>query len=843
MARTMRPVQLDRTDPTDRPAAQSCQSAPGLGRVCKACRMRFSLLFVVLAPLALGQSAQARIEVSVTRVGFPTVHAGHVYRIGEWTPVIVDVDLLDQAAFDGEVRVAQPDVDGDQVFDSVEIHLSLETGGTVRRFLYTLANPMRGYDEPFSVELFNSTGESVEVVSQGKPTYRPTPPQQPTPITESELLILSVSVGSIGRVRELVEVVRRDDYFPPLHVAHISPAELPDLPAGLAALDYVVWDDADPADLTDRQRRALLEWVQSGGTLLMASSRASGSIEQSTFAKYLPVSLKATRVQANLPNTRRVLIGPEKQEGDLIVRRQLETDDVAWHDKPYPAPVLVVETELASDGRVLACEPFEDSKGDAKPGGCELITVSERWVGEGRLIFSAVTLKELLSAPDHACDFFEKVFYLRKRGETDTGAPQEFSLFGFVVGAVSFSTSSNVYLLTAIVFSVAYVLIATGGVWWFLGRRRMRHHSWSGFAVVALLATLLSVFSVGWVRGVGERVHQLSVIDAEAGAQFGSGIGVFGLKTPLDQELDLWLPSDASTALEPEHESGWLRPIPAGSDPTDAQLGFADPESYRVVPGSALIEGVRIRSTLKRFEGAWDGALEGFVDGSVVMNRDGTLSDESYAHNNLGVDLENCYLLHAQLNLFDAERGTLAPMPRDSGIYAYPIGNIPAGIRVALAPLCNPQPDPARPGVRPPVPRLEERHKAWSQPLIPSFGVGFGQDEQDFVLGQEQHALLIASTIGEFDPASLLGMGYFPGPRTWSRDRLRRLDLRTRLRRDTAILVGFAKDPGPMRLFRRTGERSYRPLEPDEGHSTTLYRIRIPVRWPGQQAVDDGHGA
>ena len=64
--------------------------------------------------------------------------------------------------------------------------------------------------------------------------------------------------------------------------------------------------------------------------------------------------------------------------------------------------------------------------------------------------------------------------------------------------------------------------------------------------------------------------------------------------------------------------------------------------------------------------------------------------------------------------------------------------------------------------------------------------------------GQERNALLLASTLGEHNPGQ---EGGFFGSRSWSRDRLRQLDLRDRLRRDTAVLIGFADDPGFIRLF------------------------------------------
>ena len=79
------------------------------------------------------------------------------------------------------------------------------------------------------------------------------------------------------------------------------------------------------------------------------------------------------------------------------------------------------------------------------------------------------------------------------------------------------------------------------------------------------------------------------------------------------------------------------------------------------------------------------------------------------------------------------------------------------------------------------------------------------------------------------------------GIKTWSRDRLRQLDLREQLQAGRApldnrpgemgsiMLIGFAADPGPIRLFTRLGDRSYKPVQPEASASWTMYRIRIPI--------------
>jgi len=355
---------------------------------------------------------------------------------------------------------------------------------------------------------------------------------------------------------------------------------------------------------------------------------------------------------------------------------------------------------------------------------------------------------------------------------------------------------------------------------------------------VALLGSLGSMVTVGSVRGLVDRVHQISIVDADAGSTYGYGTAFFGLKTGVDKELDVWLPSNWLSAQEPSATSCFLRPIPKGSDPSGASSSFADPEEYRLLPSNAEVDDVRIRATLKRFEGRWEGPLSGRLTGQVAV-RSRQFTEDSYVVNELGVDLKNCYVLHPVLN-----PGATAGV-RDTSIYAHAIGDIPSnGIRAHLAARCY-QPRGAETMTQV-LQRstLAAAQQEWSNTLasmLPNVRLNPG-DRAAMGLGQEQNALLLLSTIGDFDPASLSrGVDALLGPQTWSRDRLRHLDLRDQLvagrsasgdqpgEAGSVVLIGFAEDPGPMRLFVRSGDRPYRPLPPEAWASWTMYRIRIPM--------------
>ena len=102
--------------------------------------------------------------------------------------------------------------------------------------------------------------------------------------------------------------------------------------------------------------------------------------------------------------------------------------------------------------------------------------------------------------------------------------------------------------------------------------------------------------------------------------------------------------------------------------------------------------------------------------------------------------------------------------------------------------------------------------------------------------------MLLVSTVHEFNPADHGGnMQAVFGPKTWSQDRMRHLDITDQLTIGTpmrgdqpglpggAVLIGFADDPGPMRAFSRSGEREFRKLEPEADYSWSMWRIRIPI--------------
>ncbi|RME40262.1 MAG: hypothetical protein D6788_03695 [Planctomycetota bacterium] len=768
--------------------------------------------FAVLAIALPAAVSAAPLQVVLTRIGFPGSR-GNFVRNGTWTPVVVDISSVSGEPFDGEVRVARADADGDVTVDRMPVHLDRPPADHVRITLYALAGAASGRDA-FPVEIRDDQGRLVQVYAPD-PTYqvRPTEGAEPLDIGPDDVLILSVSSQTLGRLRELTDETRGVQYDRIPRVAHLSPADLPELWIGLEAVDHLVWDDARPEELTERQRRALIEWVRQGGHLVIAASRSAPSMRLlPSFDRILPVDVGEVEMVENLPELRRRLLAPSSTEEAPASRRGSE-----WWRQPYPDPLPVVRCTLRKGAYRIPNAPGYTSD-----------VVTQRSLGRGRVTFCAATLHDLFQPGDSAVSFFETLFHLVPIDpETQPQAyrtTESTRLFPYVAGAVAFIGSGSVYLLTAGIFSLVYVLAATIGIWRILGRRGWRHQSWNAFAVVSLAASALAAAAVNGVRGFGESLRQVSIVDMEAGKTVGTGTVLIGLKTGLDRTMDLWLPDDPKADASPGLTRGFLRPMPASANPLETGGTFTDPVEYRLRPSSAVLEGVRIRGTLKRLEGRWRGPLAGRIEAKIAV-KGRTIEEGSYLVNHLGVDLTDCYLLQARVDPY------VVPGYRDNWIYAFPIGTLAAGARVDLPGRCYRDWDESKNTLDAYIAQwtLRRAQEAWADRFMSvAIDRRFRRNVDFSIAGQEKNALLLLSTASEFEPRSVQRWG-FRQQYALSQDRARSLDLSFRLRRDNMILIGFADDPGPIRLMRRTGEKTFTPLPPDPDASWTMYRIDLPV--------------
>lgn len=771
-------------------------------------------MFILGILLALATNfAFADIDVHIAHVGLPGTTpfgGGRVdyIRPGLWTPVNITVSLVGQAVFDGELRIEQFDDDGDLCYDAVPIHLSADTGGAQQYFLYIPANPSR-QRKPFYAEVLDAEGGVVEIISNGERADKAFPTQQPEVIGHDAYFILEISEGGVSRLTDLIDLPKTGIKFArePV-VGHLAPKDFPPLWFGLEMVDCIVWENAKPESLSLQQLQALVQWVEYGGTLIISSAETASALTMASETKSL--------MPAELGNVKQVTFLPK-------FRSQMLGD---FDNESFIRPVQIVEAEALPDATVILA--------DGEAG--DLIT--RRPFGHGIVFFCGITLKDAFRETGNPGRFFRKLLSLQPEQNADQMLVRK-SLFDYVIAAVNFSTSGSVYLLIAVLFSVIYVVISTFGAWGVLAARGWRQHNWGVFGLIVVATSFLSIIAVRAVLGIETKLHQISIMDVQAGESIATATAFFGLKTPSESRLDVWLPSDHLSEEEPTNTGCYLKPLPVSGEPTG--LDYADSTDYRLVPGSGEIQNLMMRATLKRLEGRWIGSLGGRFTGNITVKRgpeggkDWRFTNDSYVVNDLGVDLHNCFVFHTLYSSHDFDVNT-----REDLIYVYEVGTIPSdGGPFKLATACYKSGNDKQIYEKMKQQLLGEvSDNSWASKFRSLLGnvASYGNEKVNVTSGQEQEALMLLSTIGEFNPVrnpnNVMGFGIT----TFSRDRLRQLDLRTQLQREYVYVIGFARDPGPIRLAVGRNGR-YRTMYPEEAQSWTMYRIRIPVVSPGKASL------
>jgi hypothetical protein len=785
------------------------------------------MLLIISALAICPGMVTAEIVGDILRVGYPIAsESGSAVRHGAWAPVLVDLRLQGQSSFDGELRLRQYDRDGDVYVDSVPVHLFADGGEQQRYWMYTVANKPTAKNQNFYVELFatedeDDPGKLVKLISGPSLVSAMQPPVEPEFVKDDEFLILDVSDRTMGRIRELRSTDNLGMFDREIRIAHLSPAGLPNKWFGLDAIDCVVWDDADTTTITEQQEQALVEWVKHGGTLVLAAARTASTLAQSThIGPLLPTQVGENLTTSHLPAVRSELM------------------KLGSTDENYPQSFTITKCEPLSDPSVTTML-IEESMGG--------VILARRRVNRGNIVFLSATIQDLLGDSSiRPTEFFKRVLELRRNPISSEVGSDHLDLFPDLDGVVGFHGISGARLAVAILFCMLYVLVATFGAWRLLQSRKMLKHSWSALALVGGAASLLSIIGVQGVHGIGRTLHQLSIVDGTSNSVRAHGTAYFGLTASTKNIIDVWLPEDPLLSDEPGPSSCVLQPMLTSSLLGLEDAAFTDPTRYRIKPATAEVCDVLLRATLKQFEGRWHGSLPGSLIASVKsteremptgdeagsFDRETIIADGSWIENNLGADLEKCYLIFAPRDLYAPQKFFNLVQQRGEidELRAIPLGRLAEGERLDLYPriyenefgeLLSQKKREGR--------SLLRTQAQWGRyRAIAAQNNAFGQESanQRFDLNQYENAVLLSTVVSDIDPLSYK-KGPMSGYPVFSRNRCRQLDMSHLLSSRSAIFIGFTKDPGPIRLAARSGSNSYEPVTPSK--AWTVFRMVVPI--------------
>lgn len=791
---------------------------------------RVCLILACLLPTMDVASLHAEVVGQIKRVGLFSGVPRRV-RSGAWTLAEVELRWIGDKPFEGKLCLDQLDRDGD-VVTAVE-PVALAPNAELRSFQIYFIPYALTQDAKVRVRLYDAGGRLVKVTGpDGKAASdMESPPLLDLPSDEVLLVCLS-STGVPRHARWLdSDILGKAEQTNARKVMGLAPKDLPRRWHGLASVDAILWDNADPSELSEQQLEALIGWVHAGGRLLITAGNNWQALSASRLTEILPATLAAPRETSEL------------REFTQIVRSEEYERELDRHYAKNP---------------VLRCELKPTPTAMKIPADCETPPeiAYRRWLGRGMVTLVGASIQQLLPAPARltrleqqnqaagepsdfpvsdrfvlACETVIAQNFLRlppvredPRQSWLMAGWEPRSLFNDARRSIGFESLSATFLISAILFAIAYTFLATMGTYWFLDRRKWKHHCWTAFAAVGLVGSLLGVGMVWTLRGFSTRVWQTAAVDGQSGLDYAYATCLIGIRTPDHTRLNLRLPGgDPVNPADRNASPIWAMPETTRLDMSESR--YVSPESYESVLAGDELNNVPVRATLKEFQARWHGPLGGTLEGKLVALRvdDPVVRYEfgrgSYIRNHLGVNLHDCYILETLDEVAETAArvgcfylGELPTSGPDSNLDGETIA------RRLFFEKSRAGPEGAKRITK--WPWLEEHIRTWVNELP---GGGW--------LGAEQAARAERLTADqEYRPLLLLSVYNLIVPDRLERRQVRRshgrtLDVSSWLTSRTAVLIGWTDESPPV-----TVQIDGDALQPSKAR--TIYRFVIPVERP-----------
>ena len=299
----------------------------------------------------------------------------------------------------------------------------------------------------------------------------------PTPIARKDyfVLVLAPSGDKLKRFIDKKQLAAHNGAQ--VHVAYRSnPRSLPRDWIGYSAVDVLVIREIV---LTERriskpQQRAILDWVQRGGTLIVSGGSNYKYLRQSFIEPFLPVELKAPEQTHIIPTALHKQLGFES----------LGSNEVMFERIPF-SPKLGCEELIGTDDQIyVAKRNFEDGQILCLAFDYNAMPFSEQQVGE---TFWSGLLSRHGKSPRH----FEDRYALALQHEEKIY--QQFLSTSVKAG------STQVPLIKLLTIVLPIYLLSFGGFLFYFGRSKRKARTyWIG----GLLFVLLSLSTIAVARNV-----------------------------------------------------------------------------------------------------------------------------------------------------------------------------------------------------------------------------------------------------------------------------------------------------------------------------------------------------
>ncbi|HET7677092.1 MAG TPA: hypothetical protein VFK38_04500 [Candidatus Limnocylindrales bacterium] len=506
---------------------------------------RHSRLVAVMA-LSLGWLAGAPAGHAAGITLEARVLAGGHVRVGAWTAVQVTV-RNDGPAVTGELRLAG----GTQGRSSYGTAVDLPTDSAK---VYTLYGQPAVFRQRLEVALVSggSTLATTQAAITAHDAYQPIiaviaeRPQALVP----DLKAAATSTASAGPA-----------------VVSLTPADLPARVEAWSAIDRLIWQDVDSAQLDDQQKAALRAWLGSGGRLVVLGG-STGAATLRGFGDLLPYT----------------------PDGSIDVSR---------------ADLARLLGKLPSGSTALPALTGRLERGSVLARAGERPIAAEHPLGQG-----AVSLigfdpgTEWLAGSGSAIGLWRRL--LPSRGGP-TVNPISTPDDGAVVSTLSTSLPAADLPDIDQLFALLVGYVALIGPLNYLVLRRLDRREWAWLTMPVLVVIFsLASYSLGrLLKGSDVIVNQVAIVRGAAGTETGLGQAYVGVFSPSRQRFDVLVHGGAllSNPVSQAQQQGFEQPLDVLTGETsrlrDFQVGYGTVRAFRA---ESQVATPRVSADL-RYEG------------------------------------------------------------------------------------------------------------------------------------------------------------------------------------------------------------------------------------------------
>lgn len=745
------------------------------------------------------------ISLDIMQLGFLNLDTEggmvpNVVRNGELAPLVIRLSNRDSREFKGRLEISVPDSDGDLI--TIRNEMIALTPHQQRR-IYILPFPTNfGDNSPREthVRLLDSDGRRIKSATLNH--------EEVKVLNDDQRLIVSLSSQNLPLLagennRRTSSPEQKYEFV----CSRLDPEFFPLQPALLAAADTIVWNNPDPSRLSPVQLQILLDWVRAGGWLVLCPGTNYALLNASGLGPFLPAQI--TRMDSF------------RYEGPSAAKNVM----LGTFADLQPDSEVLVRLPTQSLLTLVASQPLALYR---RLGSGRVVLTACDWPDVGRI------LGQDKSRTDLDLLLGQNAWVVRHR----PGNPQpsnvyhsEVKLGDHIRSLINFDLAQSLYLLVGTLTLAGYVVLMTFGVTAFLRHQKMLAHSWSAFALVAVVCGGLALVGVRALKGQGLEVHQVNFVNLSAGSREGLACSFFGLKSGDDRKVAVGL-TPLGLADTPEMQARTsLYPLIADGGGVKRYLAAqAYTMNFHSLSTTRLYDGVPLRSTLKQFVGQYPIRLQGAISGELNPSEWPNMpSISGWIKNGLNVRLRNCRLIWNQ---------------------SVPLGRGARAMSAFILPIIGVDNATVGPGETVDVGRLYQRSQAgldklnlqlqenqwgWAQNLVPNPFMGSSRPER--VIANRDvfvSAALLTTTAGAFVSDLDVSKKTDQKP-DWEanveyelkRSLFRSLDQMTTLGHRQALVVAFSDDLVPGELC--VNEQK---TPPTVGNNVTVLRVRIPVSLP-----------